>query len=96
MRAIQITEFGSPADVVRVVDLPEPPAPGPGEVKVAVELSPLNKHDLLLLSGELLRLLARQSVQERFQQAAKLSPQAAFDLELNMGERIGPRTSSFS
>ena len=38
------------------------------------------------------RLLARQPVQERLQQAAKLSPQAAFDLELNMGERIGPRT----
>ncbi|HJY71692.1 MAG TPA: zinc-dependent alcohol dehydrogenase family protein, partial [Streptosporangiaceae bacterium] len=29
--------------------------PGPGEVKVAVELSPLNKHDLLLASGTLLQ-----------------------------------------
>ena len=55
MHAIQITEFGRPEDVVRVVDLPEPPAPGPGEVKVAVELSPLNKHDLLLASGVLLQ-----------------------------------------
>lgn len=55
MRAIQITEFGRPEDVVRVVELPEPPAPGPGEVKVAVELSPLNKHDLLLVSGVLLQ-----------------------------------------
>jgi len=52
MRAIQITQFGNPSDVVRVVDLPEPPAPGPGEVKVAVELSPLNKHDLLLAGGQ--------------------------------------------
>jgi NADPH:quinone reductase-like Zn-dependent oxidoreductase len=52
MRAIQITQFGTPEDVVRVVDLQEPPAPGPGEVKVAVELSPLNKHDLLLAGGE--------------------------------------------
>ena len=52
MRAIQITQFGTPEDVVRVVDLKEPPAPGPGEVKVAVELSPLNKHDLLLAGGE--------------------------------------------
>jgi hypothetical protein len=34
-------------------------------------------------------LLARQSVQERLQQAALLSPQATLDLELNMGERIG-------
>jgi NADPH:quinone reductase-like Zn-dependent oxidoreductase len=55
MRAIQITQFGKPEDVLRVVDVPEPPAPGPGQVKVAVELSPLNKHDLLLVSGALLR-----------------------------------------
>jgi NADPH:quinone reductase-like Zn-dependent oxidoreductase len=55
VRAIQITEFGRPEDVVRVVDVPEPPAPGPGEVKVAVELSPLNRHDLLLVSGVLLQ-----------------------------------------
>jgi NADPH:quinone reductase-like Zn-dependent oxidoreductase len=55
MRAIQIAQFGNPADVVRVVDLPEPPAPGVGEVKVAVELSPLNLHDLVLVTGQLLR-----------------------------------------
>src|SRR5580704_1896959 len=55
VRAIQITQFGRPEDVVRTVDVPEPPAPGAGEVKVAVEFSPLNKHDLLLASGTLLR-----------------------------------------
>ncbi|HEV3382126.1 MAG TPA: zinc-dependent alcohol dehydrogenase family protein [Trebonia sp.] len=55
MRAIQITQFGRPEDVVRVVDVPEPPAPGPGEVKVAVEFSPLNRHDLVLVSGALLQ-----------------------------------------
>jgi NADPH:quinone reductase-like Zn-dependent oxidoreductase len=55
MRAIEITEFGNPSDVVRVVDLPEPPAPGAGEVKVAVEFSPLNLHDLLLVTGQLVR-----------------------------------------
>ena len=55
MRAIQIREFGRPEDVVRIVDVPEPPAPGPGEVKVAVELSPLNRHDLLFASGALLQ-----------------------------------------
>jgi NADPH:quinone reductase-like Zn-dependent oxidoreductase len=55
VRAIQIAQFGRPEDVLRVVDVPEPPAPGPGEVKVAVELSPLNKHDLLLVSGALLQ-----------------------------------------
>lgn len=55
MRAIQITQFGKPEDVIEVVDLPEPPVPGDGEVKVAVELSPLNWHDLLLVSGGLIR-----------------------------------------
>lgn len=55
MRAVQITQFGKPEDVLRVVDLQEPRAPGDGEVKVAVELSPLNKHDLLLVSGALMR-----------------------------------------
>ena len=55
MRAIQIVQFGNPSDVVRVVDLPEPPAPGAGQVKVAVELSPLNLHDLVVVSGALVR-----------------------------------------
>jgi NADPH:quinone reductase-like Zn-dependent oxidoreductase len=55
MRAIQITQFGKPAEVLRVVDLPEPPDPGAGEVKVAVELSLLNWHDLLVASGEFVR-----------------------------------------
>jgi NADPH:quinone reductase-like Zn-dependent oxidoreductase len=55
MRAVQITQFGKPEDVMHVVDLEEPPAPGDGEVKVAVELSPLNRHDLLLVSGALVR-----------------------------------------
>jgi NADPH:quinone reductase-like Zn-dependent oxidoreductase len=32
MRAIQIAQFGNPSDVVRVVDLPDPPAPRTGTV----------------------------------------------------------------
>src|SRR5258708_7846641 len=55
MRAIQIAQFGNPDDGVRVVDVPEPPAPGAGEVKVAVEFSPLNLHDLVIVTGQLLR-----------------------------------------
>ena len=55
MRVIQITEFGRPENVLHVIDVPAPPSPGPFEVKVAVEFSPLNKHDLLLVSGALLR-----------------------------------------
>ena len=37
MRAIQIERFGDPAQVLRVVDIEEPPPPGPHEVLVSVE-----------------------------------------------------------
>ena len=55
MRAIQIEQFGDPAQVLRVVDVEEPPPPGPHEVLVSVEVSPLNKHDLLVVTGVLAR-----------------------------------------
>src|ERR1700731_2746440 len=55
MRAIQIEQFGDPAQVIRVVDIEEPPPPGPHEVLVSVEVSPLNKHDLLVVTGVLAR-----------------------------------------
>jgi len=35
-------------------------------------------------------LFLREVVQERFRQVAKLPPEAILDLELNMGERLGP------
>jgi enoyl-CoA hydratase/carnithine racemase len=37
------------------------------------------------------QLLARDSVQQRFQGVAQATPEMILDLELNMGERIGPR-----
>ncbi|MDT5118518.1 MAG: hypothetical protein QOE30_4257, partial [Mycobacterium sp.] len=55
MRAIQIEQFGDPAQVLRFVDIEEPPPPGPHEVLVSVEVSPLNKHDLLVVTGMLAR-----------------------------------------
>jgi NADPH:quinone reductase-like Zn-dependent oxidoreductase len=55
MRAIQMEQFGDPAQVLRVVDIEEPPPPGPHEVLLSVEVSPLNKHDLLVVGGMLAR-----------------------------------------
>jgi NADPH:quinone reductase-like Zn-dependent oxidoreductase len=55
MRAIQIAQFGKPEDVIRVVDIQEPPPPGAGKVKVAVQFSPLNWHDLLVVRGQFVR-----------------------------------------
>jgi NADPH:quinone reductase-like Zn-dependent oxidoreductase len=51
MRAVQLTAYGDPVEGLRNVDIPEPYAPGPNEVLVGVEFSPLNPSDLLLARG---------------------------------------------
>src|SRR5580700_3791375 len=51
MRALQISAYGDPLNVLELVDVPEPDAPGEGEVLIDVELAPLNKHDLLFIHG---------------------------------------------
>ena len=51
MRAVQLTAFGNPVDGVRYVDIPEPDAPGPNEVLIGVEFSPIDPSDLLLALG---------------------------------------------
>lgn len=51
MRALQYDAFGEAVDVLKLVDLPEPGAPGPGEVLVDILYSPLNHHDLLSIGG---------------------------------------------
>src|SRR5258708_5466974 len=51
MRAIQIEAFGNPAEVLKVVDIPDVGAPAEGEVVIALEASPINMSDLLMISG---------------------------------------------
>ena len=51
MKAIQIERFGRPSDVLQVVDVPEVSAPAAGEVVIAVEASPINQYDLLMIAG---------------------------------------------
>jgi NADPH:quinone reductase-like Zn-dependent oxidoreductase len=51
MKALQYDRFGDAEQVVKLVDLPEPDAPGAGEVLVDVLLAPLNFHDLLRIGG---------------------------------------------
>ena len=51
MRALQIATFGDPAEVVKLVEIPDPDAPQAGEVLVAVEYVPINTSALLLISG---------------------------------------------
>ena len=51
MQAIQIEAFGNPADVMKVVDIPDVGAPAEDEVIIALEASPINMSDLLMISG---------------------------------------------
>ena len=51
MRAVQLTAFGNPVDGLEYVDIPEPDAPGPNQVLIGVEFSPINPSDLMLAQG---------------------------------------------
>ena len=51
MQAIQIESFGNPAEVMKVVEIPDVGAPAKGEVVIALEASPINMSDLLMISG---------------------------------------------
>jgi NADPH:quinone reductase-like Zn-dependent oxidoreductase len=51
MRAIQIEAYGNPSEVVKPVDLLDVGAPAAGEVVIAVEASPINQYDLMMISG---------------------------------------------
>jgi NADPH:quinone reductase-like Zn-dependent oxidoreductase len=50
-KAIQIETFGSPAEVVKAVDIPEIGAPRAGKVVIALEAVPINQYDLLMIAG---------------------------------------------
>jgi NADPH:quinone reductase-like Zn-dependent oxidoreductase len=50
MKAIVFDQFGEPADVLRVRDVPIP-EPGPGQVRVRMIASPVNPSDLLVVRG---------------------------------------------
>jgi NADPH:quinone reductase-like Zn-dependent oxidoreductase len=52
MRAVQLTAFGNPVDGLEYVDIPEPDAPGPNEVLIGVEFSPINPSDLMVARGK--------------------------------------------
>ncbi len=51
MKALQISRLGAPEEVVELADIPEPAAPGPGEVLVASEYAPVNHSEILKIVG---------------------------------------------
>src|SRR5258708_2577771 len=51
MKAIQAIAFGRAAEAVRLNEVPELGNPGPNEVVVAVEATPINNTDLMIAAG---------------------------------------------
>jgi NADPH:quinone reductase-like Zn-dependent oxidoreductase len=51
MRAVHLTAYGNPVEGLKYVDIPGPEAPGPKQVLVGIEFSPINPSDLLLARG---------------------------------------------
>jgi NADPH:quinone reductase-like Zn-dependent oxidoreductase len=51
MHSVQINAFGKPWEVVETIALPDPGAPGAGEVVIDMEFSPINPSDLVLMRG---------------------------------------------
>jgi NADPH:quinone reductase-like Zn-dependent oxidoreductase len=51
MRAVQLTAFGNPVEALQFVQIQEPAAPGPGQVLIGVEFSPIDLSDLLVVRG---------------------------------------------
>jgi NADPH:quinone reductase-like Zn-dependent oxidoreductase len=51
MKALQFSTFGAPAEVVEVVQAPDPGDPGANEALVVVEYAPINNSDLLTIRG---------------------------------------------
>ncbi|QJY49617.1 zinc-dependent alcohol dehydrogenase family protein [Pseudonocardia broussonetiae] len=50
MKALQLKEFGKPTVATELIESPAP-EPGPGQLLVAMEASPINPSDLLLIRG---------------------------------------------
>lgn len=55
MKAIVFEQFGNPADVLQLRDVPAP-QPGPGQVRVRMRAVPINPSDLLVVRGQYGRL----------------------------------------
>lgn len=51
MKAVRFSRFGRASEVAELLDIPEPAAPGAGEVLIAVEVAPINPSDLLHFEG---------------------------------------------
>jgi hypothetical protein len=51
IKGLQLTAYGDPAHVVKLVDVPAPGPPCPGQVIIEVEASPIDPTDLYIIAG---------------------------------------------
>jgi NADPH:quinone reductase-like Zn-dependent oxidoreductase len=51
LRAVRLTSYSNPLEGLKCVEIAAPEAPGPHQVLIGVEFSPLNQSDLLLARG---------------------------------------------
>ena len=51
MKAIQLSRFGKPEDVIECIEVPDPPPPEADEVALDVLAFPINPADLLMIEG---------------------------------------------
>ena len=87
MKAVQFSRLGRASEVAELVDIPEPPAPGSGQVLIEVEVTPINPSDLLHFEGR----YAKQLPLPAFAGSGILGRVAAFGRDvrnLELGDRV--------
>ena len=95
MRAVQLTAYGNPIEGLKYVNLPEPDAPGPNQVLIEVEFSPLNNSDLLIARGIYPSRPALPSVIGNEGVGRVLKVGAGVN-NVKVGDRVVPPLSSFT
>lgn len=88
MHALQIARFGTPAEVVRLVDLPEPDGPQAGEVLAAVEYAPINHSEILKIEGRYPLLPASFPAGVGNEGVARILALGANVTDLEVGDRV--------
>jgi len=95
MRAVQLTAYGNPVEALKYVDIPAPEAPGPNQVLIGVDFSPINPSDLLLAHGSYALRPALPAVigNEAVGRVLKVGPGVQ---NVKLGDRVLAPLSSFT
>src|SRR6202048_1127258 len=95
MRAVQLRAYGNPVEGLKLVDIPAPDAPGPNQVLIGVEFSPINPSDLMLAKGIYALRPALPTVigNEGVGRVLEVGPGVR---NVKVGDRVLPPLSSFT